>query len=116
MDKKLQEYYRDIPLEELKQKLTRRLSEIPPTMEYVRNLILDAKMLLRILLDPDFDLKEEARRDFVGALLFLIEKKSRLPLIGLWEHYKLLRYVKEKHKDEIERYFSTTKHYIANYF
>jgi len=54
-------------LEKLREEFNRKISKVPPTMEYVRNLILDAKMLFRIVTDPDFDLKEEAREDFLSA-------------------------------------------------
>ena len=98
----------------------KKLAEVPPTMEYVRNLLLDVKLLYRILSDPNFDLKPEAREDFMAALWYFIEKKDRIPdwipIIGYWDDYKVVKYVKEKHKDEIERYFSETKYYIANYF
>ena len=104
----------------LRQAFRRKLAEVPPTMEYVRNLILDAKLLFRILSDPNFELKPEAREDFMAALWYFIENKDRIPdwipIIGYWDDYKVVKYVKEKHKDEIERYFSETKYYIANYF
>lgn len=120
MEKKLEKYYREISIEELKALLEKKLSSIAPTMEYTRNLILDAKMLFRILFDEEFDLKEEAKRDFISALLYLIEDKDsiydRIPIIGYWDDYKLIKYVKDKHKEEINRYFSQTKHFIANYF
>lgn len=77
-------------------------------------------MLMRILSDEEFDLKEEAKRDFISALLYLIEDRDsipdKIPLIGYWDDYKLLKYVKNKHKEEIDRYFSQVKHFIANYF
>jgi len=111
------EEYMDI--EKLREALKKKLSKVPPTMEHVRNLILDARLLLRILVDPDFDLKEEARRDFIAALWYFIETKDRfpdwLPIIGYWDDYKVVKYVKEKHKDEIERYLSRTKHFLVNY-
>lgn len=120
MEEKLKRYYRDIDIKDLKKLLENKLSRISPTMEYVRNLILDAKMLFRILYDEEFDLKDEARRDFISALLYFIEDSDsipdKLPLIGYWDDYKLLRHVKNKHKEEIDRYFSQVKHFIANYF
>ncbi len=120
MEEKLSKYYRDIDIKELRKLFEDKLFRVSPTMEYVRNLILDAKMLLRILYDKEFDLKDEARKDFVSALLYFIEDRDsipdKLPLIGYWDDYKLLRYVKNKHKEEIDRYFSQVKHFIANYF
>ncbi|HID65843.1 MAG TPA: DUF1232 domain-containing protein [Aquificaceae bacterium] len=110
--------YKD--LNKLKEAFQKKLSEVPPTMEYVRNLILDAKLLFRILSDPNFNLSREAREDFIAALWYFIEKKDRIPdwvpIIGLWDDYKVVRYVKEKYKEEIERYFRETKFFIANYF
>ncbi|MFN4013168.1 MAG: YkvA family protein [Aquificaceae bacterium] len=120
MEEKLKKYYRDVGIKELRALLEEKLSRIPPTMEYVRNLILDAKMIMRMLSDEDFDLREEAKRDFISALLYLIEDRDsipdKIPLIGYWDDYKLLKYVKNKHKEEINRYFSEVKHFIANYF
>ncbi|MFN7064733.1 MAG: YkvA family protein [Aquificaceae bacterium] len=120
MEEKLKRYYRDIGIEEFRRLFENKLMSISPTMEHVRNLILDAKLLFRMLSDEDFDLKEEAKRDFVSALLYFIENRDsipdRIPLIGYWDDYKLLRYVKVKHKEEIDRYFSQVKHFIANYF
>lgn len=108
-------------LEKLREEFNRKISKVPPTMEYVRNLILDAKMLFRIVTDPDFDLKEEAREDFLSALWYFIKSGGNtipdwVPLIGYCDDYRLIRYVKEKHKEEIERYFETTRFFIANYF
>jgi len=98
----------------------KKLAKVPPTMEYVRNLILDAKLLFRILSDPNFDLSEEAKQDFTAALWYFIEEKDRIPdwvpLVGYWDDYKVIKYVKEKHKGEIDRYFKETKFFIANYF
>ncbi|GAB6065873.1 hypothetical protein JCM9492_09650 [Aquifex pyrophilus] len=112
------EEYKDI--NKLRQAFKKKLSEVPPTMEYVRNLILDAKLLFRILTDPNFELSQEAREDFMAALWYFIEKKDRipdwLPIIGYWDDYKVIRYVKEKHKEEIDKYFQETKFFIANYF
>jgi len=106
--------------DKLSKAFKKKLSEVPPTMEYVRNLLLDAKLLYRILSDPNFDLKPEAKEDFMAALWYFVEKKDAIPdwipVIGYWDDYRVVRYVKEKHKEEIERYFSTTKYYIANYF
>ncbi len=120
MEAKLSKYYRDIDIRELGRLFEEKLRRVSPTMEYVRNLILDAKMLYRILSDEEFDLKEEAKRDFVSALLYFIEDKDsipdRIPMIGYWDDYKLVKYVKEKHREEINRYFSQVKHFIANYF
>ncbi len=89
-------------------------------MEYVRNLILDVKLLYRILTDEEFDLDRKAREDFMAALWYFIDTKDRIPdwipIVGYWDDYKLVRYVKEKHASEIERYFESTRHFIANYF
>lgn len=122
MEKKLEKFkgpeYKDF--NKLKTEFRRKLAEVPPTMEYVRNLLLDVKMLFRIISDPNFDLKEEAREDFTAALWYFIEKKDTIPdwipIIGYWDDYRVVKYVKEKHKDEIERYFKETKYFIANYF
>ncbi len=107
-------------IEALRRAYERKLKEVSPTMEHVRNLILDTKLFMRILLDPEFDLKEEAKRDFVAALWYFIEKKDGIPdwvpIVGYWDDYRVVRYVKEKHREEIERYFERTKSYIANYF
>lgn len=120
MEEKLRKYYRDIEPEELRKLLEEKLLRVPPTMEYVRNLILDAKMLMRIIADVEFDLKAEAKRDFISAILYFIQDRDsildRIPLIGYWDDYKIVRYVKKKHRDEIDRYFSQVKHFIANYF
>ena len=108
-------------MERLRDAFHKKLSEVPPTMEYVRNLILDAKLLFRIVTDPEFELSREAREDFISALWYFISSSGNtipdwLPLIGYWDDYRVIKYVKEKHRDEIEKYFETTKHYIANYF
>ena len=104
----------------LREEFRKKLNKIPPTMEYLRNLILDVKVLFRIVTDPNFDLKREAREDFLAALWYFIDSKDSIPdwipMIGYWDDYRLVRYVKEKHRDEIERYFSETKFFIANYF
>lgn len=120
MEEKLSKYYRDVSIRELRELLEKKLSMVPPTMEYVRNLILDAKLLFRLLSDEEFSLGEEARKDFVSALLYFLEDRDsirdRIPLIGYWDDYRLIRYVKSKHREEIDRYFSEVKHFIANYF
>ena len=120
MEAKLSKYCREIDTLELKRLVEKKLSKIAPTMEHVRNLILDAKLLLRILLDEDFELEEEAKKDFTCALLYFVENKDSIPdsipIIGLWDDYKVIRFVKEKHKEEIKRYFESTPHFIANYF
>lgn len=108
-------------MERLREAFHKKLSEVPPTMEYVRNLILDAKLLFRIVTDPEFELSREAREDFISALWYFISSSGNtipdwLPLIGYWDDYRVIKYVKEKHMDEIKKYFETTKHYIANYF
>ncbi len=122
-ERKLQKYkiYENINnLDRLKTEFQKKISRVPPTMEYLRNLILDVKLLYRILTDPEFELKREAREDFLSALWYFIDNKDSipdwLPIIGYWDDYKLVRYVKEKHKKEIERYFEETKYFIANYF
>jgi uncharacterized membrane protein YkvA (DUF1232 family) len=120
MKEKLEKYYRDIDTLELKALVEKKLEKTPPTMEYVRNLILDVKLLLRILLDEDFPLKEDARKDMISALLYFVEPRDSIPdfipIIGLWDDYKLVRHVKEKHREEIERYFESTPFFVANYF
>jgi len=107
-------------LERLKAEFKKKLERVPPTMEYLRNLILDVKLLYRILIDPEFKLKESAREDFIAALWYFIETRDGIPdwipMVGYWDDYRLVRYVKEKHKKEIERYFEETKFFIANYF
>lgn len=119
MEAKLSKHYREVEPQELKRLVEEKLIKVSPTMEYVRNLILDVKMLLRILLDSEFELREEVKRDFVSALLYFLESKDSLPdflpLIGYLDDYRLLRYVKQKHREEIDRYFSSVKHFIANY-
>ncbi len=104
----------------LKEEFDKKLKKIPPTMEYLRNLILDVKLIYRILADPHFNLRTEAREDFMAVLWYFIDSKDRIPdwipIVGFWDDYKLVRYVKEKHKREIERYFEETKFFIANYF
>ncbi|HHJ64320.1 MAG TPA: DUF1232 domain-containing protein [Aquifex aeolicus] len=104
----------------LKEEFHRKLEKVPPTMEYLRNLILDVKLLYRILVDPHYELSREAREDFMAALWYFIDTKDSipdwLPVVGYWDDYKLVRYVKEKHRGEIERYFEETKFFIANYF
>jgi uncharacterized membrane protein YkvA (DUF1232 family) len=120
MEEKLKRYYRDIDILELKALVERKLEKIPPTMEYVRNLILDVRLLLRLLLDEEFSLKEDARKDMISALLYFVEPRDLIPdfipIIGLWDDYKLVRYVKEKHREEIDRYFKNTPFFVANYF
>jgi len=104
----------------LREEFQKKLEKVPPTMEYLRNLILDVKLLYRILVDPHFNLSREAREDFIAALWYFIDTRDRipdwLPMVGYWDDYKLVRYVKEKHRREIERYFEETKFFIANYF
>ncbi|MEZ0360891.1 MAG: YkvA family protein [Hydrogenobacter sp.] len=119
-EKTLKRYYRDVEMKQLRKLFFEKISSVPPTMEYVRNLILDVKLLFRMVSDPNFELKEETRKDFTSALLYFIEDKDAIPdwipLIGLWDDYRLVRYVKEKHRDEINRYFSQIRHFVANYF
>ncbi len=122
-EKKLYKYktYENLNnLNRLKEEFRKKLEKVPPTMEYLRNLILDVKLLYRILTDPEFELKREAREDFIGALWYFIDNKDSIPdwipMLGYWDDYKLVRYVKEKHMKEIERYFEETKYFIANYF
>lgn len=120
MEEKLRKYCKETDIPQLVKRVEEKLKRISPTMEYVRNLILDVKLFLRLLTDEEFDLKEEAKRDMVCALLYFVEEKDGIPdwvpIIGLWDDYKVVRYVKNKHADEIARYFSVTKHFIANYF
>ncbi len=123
LDSKLERYktYDNLnDLSRLREEFKRKLRDVPPTMEYLRNLILDVKLLFRIVTDPNFDLKEEAREDFLAALWYFIDSKDSIPdwvpVVGYWDDYRVVRYVKEKHKEEIERYFSQTKFFIANYF
>ncbi len=122
-EKKLYKYktYENLNnLNRLKEEFRKKLEKVPPTMEYLRNLIIDVKLLYRILTDPEFELKREAREDFIGALWYFIDNKDSIPdwipMLGYWDDYKLVRYVKEKHMKEIERYFEETKYFIANYF
>ncbi|WP_340690000.1 YkvA family protein [Hydrogenobacter thermophilus] len=119
-EKILKKYYREVKMEDLRRAFFDKLSSVPPTMEYVRNLILDVKLFFRMLSDPNFDLREETRRDFVAVLLYFIESKDAIPdwipMLGLWDDYKLARYVKQKHRQEIERYFAQVRHFVANYF
>ncbi len=122
-EEKLQKYktYENLKdLSRLREEFSKKLEKVPPTMEYLRNLILDVKLIYRVLTDPDFQLKREAREDFIAALWYFIDSRDTipdwLPMIGYWDDYKLIRYVKEKHKKEIERYFEETKYFIANYF
>ncbi len=115
MESRLQSLYRNEDPFKLKKLLEEKLNTVSPTMEYVRNLILDLKTFMRILIDEDFNLREDARRDFTSAIIAFLEKKKALPIVGYWDVYKLVRYVKSKHKEEINRYFSQVKHYIANY-
>ncbi len=123
LEKKLQKYktYENLnDLEGLKTAFREKLDKVPPTMEYLRNLILDAKLLFRIVTDENFELKRETREDFIAALWYFIDSKDSIPdwipMIGYWDDYRLLRKVKEKHKKEIDRYFEETKFFIANYF
>lgn len=123
LDSKLERYktYDNLnDLSRLREEFKKKLRDVPPTMEYLRNLILDVKLLFRIVTDPNFDLKEEAREDFLAALWYFIDSKDSIPdwvpVVGYWDDYRVVRYVKEKHKEEIERYFSQTKFFIANYF
>ncbi|MDQ7038983.1 MAG: YkvA family protein [Aquificota bacterium] len=123
LDSKLKRYktYDNLnDLNKLREEFRKKLNKVPPTMEYMRNLILDAKLLFRIVTDPNFDLGEEAREDFLAALWYFIDSKDSIPdwipVVGYWDDYRVIRYVKEKHREEIERYFSETKFFIANYF
>lgn len=107
-------------LDRLKEEFKKKLEKVPPTMEYLRNLILDAKLIFRILTDREFKLKREAREDFIAALWYFIDNRDGIPdwipMVGYWDDYRLIRYIKEKHRKEIERYFEETKYFIANYF
>ncbi len=116
----IERYYRDIDQQELKRLFLKKLNSVPPTMEYVRNLIMNAKLLFRMITDPNFELKEDTKKDFISALLYFIEDKDTIPdwipIVGLWDDHKLIAYVKEKHREEIEKYFSQIKYFVANYF
>lgn len=116
----IERYYRDIDQQELRRLFLKKLNSVPPTMEYVRNLIMNAKLLFRMITDPNFELKEDTKRDFISALLYFIEDKDTIPdwipIVGLWDDYKFIAYVREKHREEIERYFSQIKYFVANYF
>lgn len=116
----IERYYRDIDQKELKRIFFKKLGSIPPTMEYVRNLIMNAKLFFRMITDPNFELKEDTKKDFISALLYFIEDRDVIPdwipMIGLWDDYKLIAYVKEKHREEIDRYFSQVKYFVTNYF
>ncbi|RLJ69894.1 uncharacterized protein DUF1232 [Hydrogenivirga caldilitoris] len=107
-------------LDRLKEEFKKKLEKVPPTMEYLRNLILDVKLIFRILTDPEFKLKREAKEDFIAALWYFIDNRDGIPdwipMVGYWDDYRLIRYIKEKHRKEIERYFEETKYFIANYF
>jgi len=115
---KTYENLRDV--ERLKKEFHEKLGKVPPTMEYLRNLVLDVKLLFRILTDEDFKLSKEAREDFIAALWYFVDSGDTIPdwipLVGYWDDYKVVRYVKEKHSKEIKRYFEETKYFIANYF
>lgn len=122
-EEKLQRYktYENVKnLDKLAEEFRKKLEKVPPTMEYLRNLILDVKLLYRILTDPEFDLSWKAKEDFIAALWYFIDTKDGIPdwipMVGYWDDYKLVKYVKEKHRKEIERYFKETKFFIANYF
>jgi uncharacterized membrane protein YkvA (DUF1232 family) len=122
MESRLEKFrtYQYSDTDKLRDSFREKIDSVAPTMEYVRNLILDAKLLYRILTDDEFELDSKAKEDFTAALWYFIESKDSIPdwipIIGYWDDYKLLRYVKEKHRSEIERYFESTKHFIANYF
>jgi len=122
-EEKLQRYktYENVKnLDKLAEEFRKKLEKVPPTMEYLRNLILDVKLLYRVLTDPEFDLSWKAKEDFIAALWYFIDTKDGIPdwipMLGYWDDYRLVKYVKEKHKKEIERYFKETKFFIANYF
>ncbi|MEN3034144.1 MAG: YkvA family protein [Aquificaceae bacterium] len=118
MERKLELYYAEIDPRSLALEFEKKVSQIGPTMEFVRNLILDLRVILRILIDKDFDLSEDARRDFISAVNYFIKTKDSIPdfipIIGLLDDRKLVSYVKNKHRKEIERYFRQVKFFIAN--
>ncbi len=100
--------------------LERKLREVPPTMEYLRNLILDIRLFYRIITDPENNISPEARRDILSAINYFLEDEDTIPdwipLIGYIDDSKIVKYVKEKHKEEIEAYLrSKERQFITNY-
>lgn len=118
MESKLKRYRGAGDVERLKEEFERKTRSVPPTMEYVRNLILDARLLLRMVTDPDSGLSDEAREDFICALWYFIDPKDSIPdwvpLLGLLDDYRVIKYVKEKHREEIEGYLSRTRVFMTN--
>ncbi len=100
--------------------LERKLREVPPTMEYLRNLILDIRLFYRMITDPESNLSPEARRDILSAINYFLEDEDTIPdwipLIGYIDDSKIVKYVKNKHKEEIEAYLrSKNRQFITNY-
>ncbi|MCS7083701.1 MAG: YkvA family protein [Aquificaceae bacterium] len=118
MEKRLRDYYLEIDPISLIPAFEKKVSQIDPTTEFVRNLILDLRIILRVLIDKDFNLSEEAKRDFISAVNYFIKTKDSIPdwipLIGLLDDRRVVSYVKNKHKKELERYFKEVKFFIAN--
>ncbi len=100
--------------------LERKLREVPPTMEYLRNLILDIRLFYRMITDPESNLSPEARRDILSAINYFLEDEDTIPdwipLIGYIDDSKIVKYVKNKHKEEIEAYLRSKKRqFVTNY-
>ncbi len=121
MEKKLEKYRLDgADIGLLLKEFEKKIEEVPPTMEYLRNLIMDIRLFYRMLVDPESELSEEAKRDIISAINYFIENEDTIPdwvpLIGYFDDYRLVKYVKEKHKEEIDKYMkSKERHFIANY-
>ncbi len=120
-ERKLEKYrLNDIDLKLLMDEFDRKVKEVPPTMEYLRNLIMDIRLFYRIISDPESNISEEAKRDILSAINYFLETEDTipdwLPLIGYLDDYKIVKYVKEKHREEIENYIqSKRRHFITNY-
>ncbi|NPB06327.1 MAG: DUF1232 domain-containing protein [Aquificae bacterium] len=103
--------------EQLRKAVMEKLTKVPPTMEHVRDLVMNVRLMLRMLTDVEFTLKEEARADFFAALWYFIEEKDRLsdklPIFGFKDDYEVVEYVLNKHRSEVERYLSSTRPYLA---
>jgi len=100
--------------------LERKLREVPPTMEYLRNLIMDIRLFYRMITDPENNLSDEARKDILSAINYFLEDEDTIPdwipLIGYIDDSKIVKYVKEKHREEIEAYLKSKKRqFITNY-
>ncbi len=121
IEKELRKYRLEVvDINLLLKKFERKIEEVPPTMEYLRNLIMDIRLFYRILVDPESNISEELERDIVSAINYFLEDEDTIPdwipLIGYLDDYRLVRYVKNKHREEIENYIkSKERHFIANY-